>query len=64
VYPLALISRVARCILIPAMLALLAGIWLTMGPLFLATVIAHAFWVPWSALAARLTGRAPAVSVA
>jgi len=63
-YPLALISRTARRMLIPAMLALLGGIWLTMGPFFLVTVIAHAFWVPWSALAARVDARTAAVSVA
>ena len=56
-YPLALFSRVARSILVPAMIALLGGIWLTMGPVFFVTVVAHAFWVPWSAIMRRTAAR-------
>jgi len=63
-YPLALVSHAARWILIPAMLALLGGIWLTMGPFFFVTVLAHAFWVPWSAIAARVTARRAPVAIA
>ena len=56
-YPLALISRVARWILVPAMIALLVGIWVTMGALFFVTVLAHAFWIPWSATMRRTAAR-------
>jgi len=56
-YPLALVSRVARRILVPAMIALLVGIWMTMGALFFVAVLAHAFWVPWSAIMRRTAAR-------
>jgi hypothetical protein len=56
-YPLALVSSVARWILLPAMIALLGGIWVTMGPVFFVAVLAHAFWVPWSAIMRRTAAR-------
>ena len=56
-YPLALVSNVARWILLPAMIALLGGIWVTMGPVFFVAVLAHAFWVPWSAIMRRTAAR-------
>jgi len=56
-YPLALFSRLARWTLVPAMIALLVGIWMTMGALFFVTVLAHAFWMPWSAIMRRTAAR-------
>jgi hypothetical protein len=48
-YPLALFSRRARKIVLPVMAALLIGFWLCMGPFFYLTLLAHVFWIPWSA---------------
>jgi hypothetical protein len=47
-YPLALFSRRARAVLVPAGLGFLVGIRALMGPTFEAFVICNVFWVPWS----------------
>ena len=52
-YPLALFARSARLVLVPLMLALLAGIAIAMGPFFGLTMLAHVFWVPWSSVLQR-----------
>lgn len=52
-YPLALVARAARLIVVPLMLAILIGIAVTMGPFFPLTMLAHVFWVPWSTLRRR-----------
>ncbi|MBX3731051.1 MAG: hypothetical protein KF791_00500 [Verrucomicrobiae bacterium] len=53
-YPAALFSGRARWVLVPVMGALLVGFWLCMGPFFFLTLLAHVFWVPWSALWRRM----------
>jgi hypothetical protein len=52
-FPLALVSRRARLVLVPAAFAMLIGIRVLMGPTFGGFLIATVFWVPWEALAAR-----------
>jgi len=46
-YPLALVSRRARFILIPSTVFLFLGIRLTMGPTFWPLIVCQVFWVPW-----------------
>ena len=59
-YPLALFSRWARMVLVPAGIAFLVGIRLLMGPTFEPFVICSAFWVPWGRLLERWgAARAP-----
>jgi hypothetical protein len=53
-YPLALFSRRARLVLVPAGIAFLVGIRLLMGPTFEPFVICNVFWVPWTQVLARL----------
>jgi hypothetical protein len=53
-YPLALFSRRARCVFVPAGLGFLIGIRLLMGPTFEAFVICSVFWVPWSSVRERV----------
>jgi hypothetical protein len=53
-YPLALFSRRARIVLVPAGIAFLVGIRLLMGPTFEPFVICSVFWVPWTVMLARL----------
>ena len=48
-YPLALFSLRARRIMVPFMAAMLIGFWLCLGPFFYLTLLAHVFWIPWSA---------------
>ena len=55
-YPLALFSRTARRIIVPAALSMLVAIRLLMGPGFEALMICHIFWVPWNRVFARLRG--------
>jgi hypothetical protein len=47
-YPLALFSRRARLVLVPAGIAFLVGIRLLMGPTFEPFVMCSVFWVPWT----------------
>lgn len=53
-YPLALVSRWARVIVVPGMIASLIGFRVLMGPEFAPLLLASAFWVPWEQVAARL----------
>jgi len=53
-FPLALISRRARFVLVPAAIMMLITIRLLMGPTFGGFLIANVFWVPWHAMAVRV----------
>ena len=55
-FPLALFSRRARVVLVPAGLVMLVGIRLLMGPTFEQFMMCYVFWVPWASVAAA--GRA------
>ncbi len=57
-YPLALFSRRARAVFVPAGIAFLIGIRLLMGPTFEPFVMCSVFWVPWTALLARFRSKA------
>jgi hypothetical protein len=46
-YPLALFSRTARRLLVPAAILVLVGFRVLMGPDFSALIVCHAFWIPW-----------------
>src|SRR5207248_8723531 len=46
-FPLALFSRRARSVLVPAGLLMQAGIRILMGPSFGQFMICYLFWVPW-----------------
>ena len=50
-FPLALFSRAARLLLVPAGLAFLIGIRTLMGPTFEQFMICFVFWVPWHQVA-------------
>ena len=52
-YPLALFSRRARLVLVPAGIAFLVGIRLLMGPTFEPFVMCTVFWVPWTRVLAH-----------
>lgn len=52
-YPLALVSRRARWIVVPGMLLAQIGIRVLLGPSFEQFVICNLFWVPWDRLAWR-----------
>jgi hypothetical protein len=54
-YPLTLVSRRARYVLVPAGLLFLIGIRALMGPTFEQFMICYVFWVPWNRLAAALS---------
>ncbi len=56
-YPLALISRWARWIIVPSVFLMQVGIRLFMGPVFTQCLIANLFWVPWDRLGAWLQQR-------
>ena len=53
-FGLALVSRRARALLVPAAFCMLVGIRVIMGPTFGAFLLANVFWVPWEALGARV----------
>jgi predicted DCC family thiol-disulfide oxidoreductase YuxK len=46
-FPLAMISRVARWTLVPAMFLMQVGIAVTMGVVFTQFMFIYLFWVPW-----------------
>jgi hypothetical protein len=52
-FPLALVSRKARVVLVPAAFGMLIGIRALMGPTFGGFLVANVFWVPWDTVAAR-----------
>jgi hypothetical protein len=53
-FPLALVSRKARVVLVPAAFCMLVGIRVLMGPTFGAFLIASVFWLPWNAVGVRV----------
>jgi predicted DCC family thiol-disulfide oxidoreductase YuxK len=57
-YPLALFSRRARYLLVPAGLGMLIGIRALMGPTFEQFMMCYVFWIPWSRVAAAVRARA------
>jgi hypothetical protein len=63
-FPLALVSRRARLILVPAAISMLVAIRVMMGPTFGGFLVANVFWVPWQAILTRvemwIRGRRPA----
>jgi hypothetical protein len=59
-FPLALVSRRARVVLVPCGLVLLVGIRLLMGPTFEQFMMCYVFWVPWSRVVAFARQRARA----
>ena len=50
----ALVSRRARLILVPAAIAMLIAIRVMMGPTFGGFLVANVFWVPWQAILSRV----------
>lgn len=56
-FPLALFSRRARLVLVPAGLVFLAGIRVLMGPTFEQFMMCYAFWLPWTRIAAWVRER-------
>ena len=47
-YPLALVSRRARMLLVPATLLMQVGILALLGPAFYEILACNVFWVPWT----------------
>ncbi len=56
-FPLALFSRRARCVIVPAGLCFLIGIRTLMGPTFEQFMMCYVFWLPWSRIGALLRER-------
>jgi hypothetical protein len=52
-FPLTLVSRRARIVLVPAACAMLVGIRVLMGPTFGGFLLAAVFWIPWERVAVR-----------
>lgn len=69
-YPLALILRSARWIIVPGTVLTFLGIRIFMGPTFEDFIVCHLFWVPWdrvrlrilSILSRQSTWRTPSIS--
>jgi hypothetical protein len=57
-YPLALVSRRARLLLVPSAALMLVGIRVLMGPTFGVFLVCNLFWVPWSRVGAFVRARA------
>jgi hypothetical protein len=51
-FPLALFSRRARRVVVPAGLMFLVGIRVLMGPTFEQFMMCYVFWVPWERVTA------------
>jgi len=56
-FPLALFSRRARRILVPAGLLFLVGIRALMGPTFEQFMLCYVFWIPWRTVLSRTGAR-------
>jgi hypothetical protein len=56
-FPLAVISRRARYVLVPAGLGMLIGIRMLMGPTFEQFMMCYVFWVPWAQVFAAVRSR-------
>lgn len=59
-YPLALVSRSVRRIVVPGTLAMQIGIRVLLGPTFLHMMTCNVFWVPWERLLRGAQRRAAA----
>jgi hypothetical protein len=59
-YPLTLVSRWARRLLVPGALLLQLGIRIFLGPTFFDFMVCNVFWVPWDRLASRMRAQPPA----
>lgn len=59
-YPLALVSRAARAVVVPGTLAMQIGIRVLLGPTFLHMMACNVFWVPWERLLGAAQRRAAA----
>jgi predicted DCC family thiol-disulfide oxidoreductase YuxK len=59
-FPLALVSRHARLLLVPGAFMMLVGIRVLMGPTFGGFLLVFAFWIPWTAVAAAIRAAWPA----
>lgn len=53
-FPLTLVSRAARLVLVPAGLAFLVGIRVLMGPTFEQFMMCYVFWIPWHRIVAAV----------
>ncbi len=53
-FPLALVSRRARMLFVPAAFCMLVGIRVLMGPTFGGFLLATVFWIPWERIAVRV----------
>jgi hypothetical protein len=53
-YPLALVSRRARWLFVPASCLMVVGIRLVLGPAFEQFLVCSLFWVPWDRLVGRI----------
>jgi hypothetical protein len=53
-YPLTLVSRRARVVLVPAGLLFLIGIRALMGPTFEQFMMCYVFWIPWARVVERI----------
>ena len=58
-YPLALFSRRARMVLVPAVFLMQVGIRTLMGPTFDQYLICNLFWVPWDQVPVRMRRMLP-----
>lgn len=60
-FPLALVSRTARKVLVPSAALMLLGIRVLMGPTFGVFLVCNLFWVPWPRVGAYFRRRAAAL---
>ncbi len=63
-YPLALVSRRARVLVVPGALLMLIGIRVLLGPTFYEILICHVFWIPWDRVYEMSLGRRPTARAA
>ena len=55
-FPLAMFSRLARAMLVPAMFLAQVGIYLMMGVNFTQFMFVYLFWIPWDRIGALFSG--------
>jgi hypothetical protein len=56
-FPLSLVSRVARWMIVPGAFLMQFGIRFLMGPVFDAFMVCYLFWIPWDRVADRIAAR-------
>lgn len=56
-FPLAIFSRRARMLLVPAGLMFLVGVRVLMGPTFEQFIFCYVFWIPWDTVASTVRAR-------